>query len=66
MTTKTCEAKVIPNRFPGAPQFRWAVETPDGDFILVARCWLRAGARAPVRYDTADQFAFLKEASHID
>lgn len=63
---KTCHAAVIPNRFPGVPQFRWAVETPDGDFILAARCWLREGARVPVHYDTDDQFAFLEEAPHSD
>jgi hypothetical protein len=56
---------VIPNRFPGAPQFRWAVETQDGDFILAARCWLSEGSRVPVRYDTEDPFAFLEEPASI-
>ena len=36
---------------------------PDGDFILVARCWLREGARVSVRYETEDQFAFLEETT---
>ena len=59
MTAKTCQATVIPNRFPGAPQFRWAVETPDGTFILDAENWLREGAQVQVSYDPEDQFAFL-------
>jgi hypothetical protein len=59
MTTKTTQAVVVPNRFPGAPQFRWAVETPDGTFILDAESWLREGELVQVNYDPADQFASL-------
>jgi hypothetical protein len=66
MTTKTTSAVVVPNRFPGAPQFRWAVETPDGTFILDAESWLTEGRQVQVTYDPEDQFAFLLGPATID
>jgi len=61
MTVKQIEAMATRSTFPGAPQFPWAVATPDGVFILATNVALHDGEVVTVRYTPEDQFAFLVE-----